>query len=447
MRRGLLLGILGALVLAVPLRAPAANDATPRLRSGHGIRVQAFEQLDPRQLHARVSTDALQHPVDVRVILPNGYAGSDRRYPVLYLFHGTSGRASDWIVAGNAVETTADLPLIVVMPDAGFNGDGGGWFADWFNGGAGGPPKWETFHIRQVIPWIDDNLRTVAKRPGRAVAGLSQGGFGALSYAARHPELFTSVASFSGGCVIDRDPQAIAYSTLIIQFTTSVLSGVDDENAIFGPRETHGLNWQAHDPGTLVTNLRDVDIALWTGDGNPGVFDPGVVGTDTIEIITFTASQLLHGYLMEVGIPHAYTYYGGGTHTWPYWARDLAEYVGPLMQRFASPGRQPRVISYLSADERWKQWGWTVAVQRPEPAFSHLEDARRSGFALTGTGRARVRTPKLYRPGTRVRVIQRGVERSRRDVTVGPTGRLSLRVPLSEGTMPGTTRVRIRAGS
>ena len=78
---------------------------------------------------------------------------------MLYLFHGTSGRASDWVMSGNAVETTADLPVIVVMPDAGFDGDGGGWFANWFNGGPGGQPMWETFHVEQVIPWVDANLK------------------------------------------------------------------------------------------------------------------------------------------------------------------------------------------------------------------------------------------------------------------------------------------------
>src|SRR6185503_16528768 len=105
-------------------------------------------------------------------------------------------------------------------------------------------PMWETFHIEQVVPWIDANLRTVAKRTGRAIAGLSQGGFGALSYAARHPDLFTSVASFSGGCVIDRDPQAIHVSTAIIQYTVTVLSGVADQDAVFGPRATQEINWQ-----------------------------------------------------------------------------------------------------------------------------------------------------------------------------------------------------------
>ena len=59
-------------------------------------------------------------------------------------------------------------------------------------------PRWETFHIDQLIPWIDHNLRTVADRRGRAIAGLSQGGFCSMSYAARHPDLFGVALSFSG---------------------------------------------------------------------------------------------------------------------------------------------------------------------------------------------------------------------------------------------------------
>jgi S-formylglutathione hydrolase FrmB len=425
--------------------APGAAAALAPFADSHGIHVESFQQVDARQLAIRVSTAALQHPVDVRVLLPAGYMdGPGRRYPVLYLFHGTSGRSSDWIVTGNAVQTTADVPLIVVLPDAGFNGDGGGWFADWFNGGAGGPPMWETFHVAQVVPWIDDNLRTVARRAGRAVAGLSQGGFGALSYAARHPDLFTSVASFSGGCVIDRDPQAIDVSTAIIQYTTGTLSGADPD-AVFGPRATQELNWQAHDPGTLVENLRGMDVELWTGNGSPGPLDPPGSGPSAIEVITYGATQLFDGFLTDAGIPHAYTDYGPGTHSFPYWARDLAEYVPPLMQRFRHPTAPPAAIDYLSADARWRHWGWDVAVTRAVPGFTQLAGARRRGFMLTGTGLAKVRTPRFYPPGAQVRVTTTGPDgHASRRATIGASGRLRIAVPLGDGPVPTTTRVHIR---
>jgi S-formylglutathione hydrolase FrmB len=437
-----------AVWLAVLWIGPAAALEGPRFADGYGIHVESQEQLDARQFAVRVSTGALQHPVDVRLLLPADYAASpERDYPVLYLFHGTSGRASDWVNAGDAVATTAGLPLIVVMPDAGFDGDGGGWFANWFNGGAYGQPLWETYHIEQLIPWIDANLHTIPHRDGRAVAGLSQGGFGSLSYAARHPDLFTAVAAFSGGCEIDRDAEAIGTSTTIIQYTTTVLSGVADPDAIFGPRATQELNWQAHDPATLVTNLRGLDIELWTGNGEVGPLDPNPPDqfASQIEVVTYGATRLFSGHLDDAGIPHAYNYYGGGTHIWPYWARDLREYVGPLMARFADPPPAPRSISYMSAADRFQQWEWSVEVQRPTPGFSRLLHASPTGFALVGTGTASVRTPPLFAPGTRVRVHKRGRSGHTQSLlTVGTSGRLRLSVPLSDDARPRATRVSFR---
>jgi len=55
------------------------------------------------------------------------------------------------------------------LPDIALNDDGGGWCTDWYNGGAYGPPKWETFHIGQVFPWVDANLPTISTREGRAI--------------------------------------------------------------------------------------------------------------------------------------------------------------------------------------------------------------------------------------------------------------------------------------
>jgi S-formylglutathione hydrolase FrmB len=435
-----------AILTAIAARAAVAAAEVAELRDGHGIHVESLRQLDPRQLDVQVATAALQRPVDVRILLPDGYADDPgRRYPVLYLFHGTSGRPSDWINFGNAEETTAGLPLIVVLPDAGFDGDGGGWFTNWFNGGAGGQPMWETFHIEQIVPWIDMNLRTIRSRSGRAVAGLSQGGFGSLSYAARHPDMFTSVAAFSGGCEIDRDPEAISVATGIIQYTASALDGADPD-AMFGPRATQELNWQAHDPATLVTNLRGMQISLWTGNGNPGPLDHGPdPAAGAIEVITFGATRLFHGHLEDAGIPSAYHYYGAGTHSFPYWARDLQEYVGPLMHRFANAPPRPSSIDYLSADDHWQEWGWKVALDRSAPGFSRLRRARRGGFVLTGTGRASVRTPSVYPPGARARVIAIGrAVRSSSELAVGPSGALRIAVPLSNDATPGTTRVAIR---
>ena len=114
--------------------------------------------------------------------------------PVLYLLHGADSDDTSWTRFGDAERITARAPMIVVMPDGGAHG----WYTDWYEGAAPVQPRWETYHVAELVPWIDATYRTIAARRGRAIAGLSMGGYGALSYAARHPGTFAAAASFSG---------------------------------------------------------------------------------------------------------------------------------------------------------------------------------------------------------------------------------------------------------
>jgi S-formylglutathione hydrolase FrmB len=187
---------LGAGLALGVLFAATSAPASAALTDSAGIRVVSQQSLDSRLLSLRLASNAVSGPLDVRVLLPADYAGNPhRRYPVLYLFDGTSGRAADWTTLGDAERTTAGLPVIVVMPDIGISGDGGGWCTNWQGSGPHGRPDWETFHIGQLIPWVDHGLRTIRARAGRAIAGLSQGGFCSMSYAARHPDLFAAALS------------------------------------------------------------------------------------------------------------------------------------------------------------------------------------------------------------------------------------------------------------
>src|SRR6478672_10260317 len=150
-------------------------NATPALADGHGLQVSAVRQLDPRLLEATLTTDALPKPAHVRILLPEGYESEPaRRYPVLYLLTGTEGSASDWTREKNTERNTVGQGVIVVMPDVALDRDGGGWCTNWVNAGAKGLPEWERFHIGQLIPWVDQDLRSIAARSGRAIAGLSQ---------------------------------------------------------------------------------------------------------------------------------------------------------------------------------------------------------------------------------------------------------------------------------
>lgn len=440
-----------------------ADAAQPELHDGSGLDLTSQEQLSGRLIEAKLATEALPEPGTVRILLPRDYrADPDRRYPVLYLFHGTSGGAPDWTEAGDAAQTLRNLDAIVVMPDIALNYDGGGWCTNWPNG----EYAWETFHIDQLVPWADHNLRTIRSREGRAIAGLSQGGFCAMSYAARHPDLFSSAFSYSGPPDIASRPETILGSTTIINATEVGLNG-DPPFTMFGDRLTNEVNWKAHDPATLVENLRATRIQLYTGNGLPGPLDsddpvdiPGMLSSSAIEALVHEDSTYFHQQLEGLGMPHYFNDYGPGTHAWGYWARDLRWSRKQLRKGFSHPPERPRRLTYTSAEDLYSVYGWRVRMKRTAREFSTLERARCRSFTLAGSGTARVKTPPCLVPGETYRVKLAGeqTENSKLHATADRRGRLRVEVPLgpanpfqqytAEAEVAGTdvyrTKVRVR---
>jgi S-formylglutathione hydrolase FrmB len=338
---------------------------------------------------------------------------------------GTSGHASDWTTLGGAEQTTAGRGLIVVMPDITLNGDGGGYCTNWVGGGH---PQWETFHIDQLIPWIDRNLRTRATRDGRAIAGLSQGGFCSTSYPARHPDLFQAAFSFSGAPDIAYDSQAQLLITPVVNGTEVFLDRAPVDS-MFGPRLTDEINWAAHDPTTLAGNLRGMNLFLYTGNGKRGPLDSASPSpaSDVIEGGVEVLTNLFHQRLQALGIPSLYDDYGPGTHTWPYWARDLRQSIGPLMSDFRHPPPAPSQITYMSADASYSVFGWQVAMHRKVEEFSTLKAASSNGFTLQGSGSATVSTPPDYRRGRSYKIVVGSQALGQR---ADRHGRLTIQVPL-----------------
>ena len=146
-----------------------------------------------RMQYYRFSTPSIGWNPAVNVLLPDGYNAS-RRYPVLYLLHG-GGLNADFRAFDNEGirDVTAGRELIVVMPDGGK----AGWYSNPVSSNVG-PRNWETFHMSELIPWVDATFSTIAEFSGRAVSGFSMGGFGALKYTAKYYGHFASVSSHSG---------------------------------------------------------------------------------------------------------------------------------------------------------------------------------------------------------------------------------------------------------
>jgi len=430
---------------AVPaITAPAVSaPAGPSFAGGEGLHVLGVTRVDDRDYSVQVLSPDLGRPVNIRILLPVGY-GNDptERYPVLYLFHGTSGQASDWVESGGAEQTTAPYKLITVMPDCGFNGDGGFWFTNWVDQTTThGPSQFEDYLIDSLIPWVDTNLNTIANRDGRAVAGLSQGGYGSGEMAARHPDMFVSMASFSGAPEIERDPEVFAGAIGVIE----AIEVGDDRVPPFselGNPVTDQINWEGHDPATLITNLRGMSIDLWTGEGIDGPYDttPNPEAS-ALEGAVYQSTEHFHQHLVAEGIPSYYDDYVYGTHSWPYWARDLRAYVPMMMADFANP-KDPTVISYMSIDKDWSQWGYSVSMGRAAAQeFSSLTDGTPSGFEFSGSGTATVTTPDQYQPGSQLTVTIAGPEGTKTEpILVGPSGGITVVVPLGSG---GQARVDI----
>jgi enterochelin esterase-like enzyme len=139
---------------------------------------------------------------EVYVYLQSGYAAHpQQRYPVLYLLHGFPGRPLAFLetVQMGVVDYTLSVrgrtqPVILVMP---FGSTGTFNDQEWVDG-AEPHSDWATFVARDVVRAVDHRYRTIPTRGGRAIAGLSEGGYGALDIALRHPHEFSVVESWSG---------------------------------------------------------------------------------------------------------------------------------------------------------------------------------------------------------------------------------------------------------
>jgi S-formylglutathione hydrolase FrmB len=383
----------GLVALAVLwLCAPGGADAaSPPPAAADGARIVAEQPIGARGIDLTIATPAFAAPTHVQVFLPAGYdADPRRRWPVTYYLHGAQGdpaRFNAWY--GDLISA---FPSIVVAPDGGQLG----FYSDWYNGGAGGPPKYETYDIDQLIPLIDARFRTTASRAGRAVIGESMGGYGVMTYAVRHPDLFAAAVSLSG-FVDSNYPFEIA---LISAGPPALQGGQPD--AIYGPRVSQEVRWHGHNPTDLADNLRDVDLQVRTGEGIPAQTIDPVNPTSAVvcaeESGIFQTNTAFRQRLQALGIPHVWKDYGAACHAVPEFRREFADSLPGLEEVFAHPRPDPKSFDYRSIEPHFTIWDWRVDA---DPAraleFLQLRDAGRGGVTLVGSGTTNVTTPPFFR--------------------------------------------------
>jgi S-formylglutathione hydrolase FrmB len=269
------------------------------------IRILCLLLLVPFITYGQSKTDtielrsaAMNKSLKAAVTTPPSYLSENQNYPVLYLLHGGSGSYSDWhrkvTEPGLVGRMAEEYNLIIVTPSV-------GPASYYYDSPMLDSVRYETYIINELIPHIDKNYRTLARKESRAITGLSMGGHGAMMLSAKHPELFVAAGSMSGVMNIDTRLWKVQDDfRKVRQEGQKVMLGADlnHEAPGFNPFTAVGL----------IDKMKENGLAL--------IFDCGV---DDFLIET---NRQMHRLLLENGTPHEYIE-RPGAHTWPYWTEAL----------------------------------------------------------------------------------------------------------------------------
>ncbi|HEV7858049.1 MAG TPA: alpha/beta hydrolase family protein [Pyrinomonadaceae bacterium] len=242
------------------------------------------------------------------VILPVDYASPaarTTRYPVLYLLHGLAGHYSDWTSHSKLASYAAQYHLIVVTPEG-----NDGWYTD---SPTVSTDKYESYIVQELIPDVEGRYRTIAAREGRAIAGLSMGGYGALKFGVKYPQMFSFAASMSGALMAAswKESELKTFPWPLVPLTVKRAFGPDD-NPTHAANDLFKLFRDL--PAERVPSLPYFYLDCGTEDG------------------LLAGSRELSGIFMEKKIPHEYRQLPG-KHEWPYWDQQIRDILRIAAQK------------------------------------------------------------------------------------------------------------------
>jgi S-formylglutathione hydrolase FrmB len=280
---------------AQPAVAPGAAPQAPTTAAP--IEIPAGRDLVEDRTFA---SEALGRTMRYRVILPDDYTRSLRRYPALYLLHGLTGNYRDWETRTDIFRYTRDLGLIIVMPDA-----GNSWYS---NSQVEAAARFETYIASDLVEDVDRSYRTIATRHGRAIAGLSMGGYGALKFGLKYASRFVFAGS-SSGAVAAADPS-------------------------FAPRagETFGRELQAILGPVDSPSRLENDLLALVAKADPATLPFLYLDCGTEDRL-LESNRVFVAALQRKKIAYEYHEVPGG-HTWDYWDRQVQTLLLALTQRW-----------------------------------------------------------------------------------------------------------------
>jgi enterochelin esterase-like enzyme len=180
--------------LPTPALVTAAAVALIALAAVAGAALRAPAPPPTREETASFYSPAIRGTISLTVLLPAAYDGQ-RRFPVIYFLHGLPASSQTYRNVGflRAALAAETRPAILVAPQAARDNDTDPEYLDWGPGRNG-----ETAVSRELPAYIDSHFQTIRNRRGRAIVGLSAGGYGAVLLAIHHLEAFSVVESWSG---------------------------------------------------------------------------------------------------------------------------------------------------------------------------------------------------------------------------------------------------------
>ena len=310
------------------------------------------------------------------VYLPPGYETSGLRYPVVHVLHGGGGDEADWVTFGDirgvldrAAGADPSRAVVAVMAD----GRSGQWY-DYED------QRFliETYVLEHLVPYVDRHFRTIPDRTGRAIVGLSNGGYGALHLAAKRPDLFVAAGGMSSN------------------LGARGFTGLGEDGAV---------HYQGSVPYRLAENYDEVDLILdvATHCTSPDPF----CATIAVDLAFLPDHVAFEERMDDVGHKGELDVrYADGAHQFTWWTPWLEERQLPFLQeRLADPtaGREPRSrvpeeLRYRTIAPEFSVWGYDVAVERDVREFLDLRKVTAGGFDVQGSGRAHIVTAAWYRP-------------------------------------------------
>lgn len=251
-----------------------------------------------------VTSAALGRVMKYRVLLPDGYERSREQYRTLYLLHGLTGDYKDWSTRTDLARIAREVPLVIVMPD-GENA--------WYTNAADKGPRFEDYIADDLVKDVESKYRVIRSRYGRAIAGLSMGGYGALKIGLKRPGSFVAAGGFSAALGVTEPAFADRFAAYR-----------DQLNRIYG----------APGSDTRTTN----DILLIAAKADPARAPAIYVDCGTEDGL-IESNRALAMALNNRRI--AYEYHEvPGAHTWEYWNRRLEVFLPWLLKAFrAAEGR------------------------------------------------------------------------------------------------------------